>query len=96
VLRVYLLACLEQGGQQDDTFAVKLGQYRKMNLLVYYDAPLAEADQGLEALYQALFVWEGRLREALRWAVATAVVGWRRAPTRTGWSTTSCSPDGSR
>jgi hypothetical protein len=29
VLRVYLLACLEQGGQQDDTFAVKLGQYRK-------------------------------------------------------------------
>lgn len=29
VLRGYLLACLEQGGQAEDTFAVKLAQYRK-------------------------------------------------------------------
>lgn len=28
-IRAYILACLEHGGEQDDTFAVKLGQYRK-------------------------------------------------------------------
>lgn len=29
VIRAYILACLEHGGEMDDTFAVKLGQYRK-------------------------------------------------------------------
>lgn len=38
VLRVYILACLEQGGQRDDAFEIKLGQYRKEFEFVLHNA----------------------------------------------------------
>ncbi|UZR29075.1 hypothetical protein [Methylococcus mesophilus] len=38
VLRVYILACLEHGGQRDDAFEVKLGQYRKEFEFIYRNA----------------------------------------------------------
>lgn len=65
---------IESGLSPDDYPIIRLvpssldpaSPWRSMNVLVYYGAPLAEADQGLEALYEALFGWEERIREALR------------------------------
>ncbi|MDF9392261.1 MULTISPECIES: hypothetical protein [Methylococcus] len=63
---------IETGLSPDDYPIIRLlpssldpgAPWRSMNVLVYYGAPLAEADQGLEALYEL-------------WVAPVQRAGWR-------------------
>lgn len=46
VIRAYILTCLEKGAQADDTYAMKLAQYRKEFDFILGQAKRAQKDGG--------------------------------------------------